>query len=140
MSKLERELQLGKYLIKKSKDFGLDAEGFADLILELYCESDHITSKDLKTAISEYYDIPIDTITSNSRSQPLVFARFAFCLIAKKYTNLTHKQIAHQIGRTDHTTICHAMKTGKHMLETDIKFKKQVGDLTRILINQDAEK
>jgi len=140
MTGLETKLQIGTFFIKKGGELGIDPKDLATLILELYCENDYITSKEIKSAVCEYFDLSNEGLMSQSRDRDLVYARFAYCLLCRTYTNHNLTQIARSVGRKDHTTICHAIKTAKDMIEFDQVFKRQISDLTKIMLKQDEAK
>lgn len=61
-------------------------------------------------------------LSSKNRSRPLVELRFIFFFIARqmRYGLL---EIGQHLGKRDHTTVLHGLKTFKNLYETDIQFK-----------------
>lgn len=61
-------------------------------------------------------------LSSKNRIRPLVELRFMFFFIARqmKYTLL---EIGQHLGKRDHTTVLHGLKTFRNLYETDVRFK-----------------
>ncbi len=74
---------------------------------------------------TEVFEISKDDITGRSRKQPIVRARHAFCLAARKLSKSPLTVIGSMIGR-DHTTIMHSVKAAEILAETDALFGTRI--------------
>ncbi|WP_372472733.1 chromosomal replication initiator protein DnaA [Capnocytophaga sp. ARDL2] len=81
--------------------------------------------------ISDFYNLSIDNLCSKTRTRNIVQARQMAMYFAKQYTNLSLANIGSQIGKKDHATVLHALKTVENLLETDKEFKKQYETLDK---------
>lgn len=86
-------------------------------------EKREITMDDIKKAVSNFYNIPIDVIESKSRKHEIALSRQMCMQISKKLTNLSLKSIGAHFGGRDHSTVLHSCRAIDNYLETD-KFVK----------------
>jgi chromosomal replication initiation ATPase DnaA len=62
-------------------------------------------------AVAGKYDVPAECISGQSRSSRVVYARHAVFYLLRKLTKLSLREIAATCGRSDHTTILHAIRS-----------------------------
>jgi len=89
----------------------------------------------IKEKVSDYYDIEIETIVSNSRKHQIALARQMCMYLAKKFTNLSLKNIGAEFGNRDHSTVLHSCNAIENYLATDKKVKAQFVMFEEMLIN-----
>ena len=70
---------------------------------------------------------------SKNRSRPLPELRYIFAQIARSM-HYSLKEIGHQLGKRDHTTILHGLSTFKSLYETDERFKQKYHDIINHII------
>ncbi|MGI8662206.1 MAG: chromosomal replication initiator protein DnaA [Acidimicrobiales bacterium] len=94
-----------------------------------------ITADLILQAASKLFALPIDELLSASRTRPLVQARQTAMYVCRELTDLSYPQIAKAFGKSDHTTVIHAVnKIEKQMVEKRQVYD-QVNDLTQIIKN-----
>ena len=77
---------------------------------------------------ADIFGLPRDEIISTRRAQPIVRARQAFCLVARKVTDAPLKAIGQMISR-DHTTVMHSIKQAEIVAETDEAFGDRISKI-----------
>jgi chromosomal replication initiator protein len=90
----------------------------------------------IQKLVSDYFQIPVDTLKSKTRKREIVQARQISMFFAKQLTKSSLKNIGMHFGGRDHSTVIHACQTVNDLMDTDKKFKADVEELTkRIKIN-----
>jgi chromosomal replication initiator protein len=90
---------------------------------------------EIKIAICDFYNIPVQELISRHRELETAHARQVFCYLARKYTRSSLRIIGAQVGLTDHATVLHAVRKiekniiSKPLLEDDI-------DLLRLRVSE----
>ncbi len=101
--------------------------------------SKEINIENIQSIISEFFDIPVESITGKSRKRNIVIARQLGIYFSKKMTDLSLKEIGRKFGNRDHATVLHSIKTVNNLLDTDNLFEDTVskieGNLDRSLIH-----
>jgi chromosomal replication initiator protein len=92
-----------------------------------------ITVDYIQKIVSDYFNIPIDKIHSNTRKREIVQARQLAMYFAKNYTKSSLAAIGSKCGNKDHATVLHACKTVRNLSETDKGFKKYVEELDHMI-------
>ena len=87
----------------------------------------------IQKVVSKYFDMDVATLQSKTRKRHIVQARQLAMFFAKRMTKSSLASIGSQIGKRDHATVLHAIKTIDNLTETDKQFKKYVDDLTKKL-------
>lgn len=65
---------------------------------------------DIKTIVAGYYNIPVHDLTSGGKKRSHTHPRQVAMYIARKYTDLSFKEIGLSFGRKDHSTVIHAIR------------------------------
>lgn len=65
--------------------------------------------EDIMEAVSEEFQVPVDTLVSNCRQHDVVVARQVSMLLAKTLTQLTLAEIGRYHGNRTHATVAHAL-------------------------------
>ncbi len=84
-----------------------------------------ITVEGIQEIVAEHYAMSIDKILSRSRTRDVVVARQLSMFLSKKMTNNSLKSIGKSFGK-DHTTVIHAIKSIKNLLDTDNEFQSEI--------------
>jgi chromosomal replication initiator protein len=66
-----------------------------------------------------------EEMRNKSRKQPLVRARQAFCMVARKLTDAPLTAVGGMIGR-DHTTVMHSVSKAEIIAESDAAFGDRI--------------
>lgn len=64
------------------------------------------------------------TLSTKNRARTLVELRFTFFFIARQM-KYTLSEIGQHLGKRDHTTVIHGLRTFRNLYETDVKFKSR---------------
>ncbi len=90
--------------------------------------------KEIKKIVSDYYKIPESSIIGNRRTASLVIPRQVTAYLLKKYSNLSLKETAEQLGKKDHSTIIHAIKKIEiELAKKDSKIKDDMDSIISLL-------
>ena len=72
----------------------------------------------ISKAITDYYGMDLDAIRAKVRTTRIVQARYVFCYLLRKHTDMSLLDVAHYLspGITDHTTVMHGVAFVKGQL------------------------
>ena len=87
-----------------------------------------VTLDDLRSAVADVFGLSVADMTSRRRPQPIVRARHAFCLLARKLTESPLTAIGAALGR-DHTTVISSLDRAEVLAETDPVFGERIARL-----------
>jgi len=79
--------------------------------------------------VSEYFHIDENCILTQTRKREIVQVRQVAMYFAKQLTTMSLKSIGVRLGKKDHATVLHAVNTVNNLMETDRRFKMQMGEL-----------
>lgn len=85
--------------------------------------------------ICEYFSLPIEQLSLNTRKHQVVQARQVAMYLSKKYSNSSLAAIGQQCGNKDHATVHHACKTVSDRLETDKQFRIMLEDIEKRILS-----
>ncbi len=85
----------------------------------------------IQRVISDYFDVPVDIINSNTRKREIVQARQLAMYFSKKLTKSPLATIGMHCGNKDHATVLHACRTVNNLYETDKKFRTYVEEIEK---------
>jgi chromosomal replication initiator protein len=85
----------------------------------------------IQKVVSDYFNIPVETINSRTRKREIVQARQLAMYFSKKHTKSSLATIGIHCGDKDHATVLHACRTVNNLLETDKQFKVYVDDIEK---------
>lgn len=86
--------------------------------------------------VSRHYDVPIDDLKSQKRTENIANARHTAIYIIKNLTNLSLKEIGNIFGGRNHATVISSISK----VETNIKTKKKIGAEITALVKEIKEK
>jgi chromosomal replication initiator protein len=94
-------------------------------------------SPDVKTiqrAVSQHFDIPIETLKAKTRISRVVRARQVAIYITRELTDISLVQIGKNFGGRDHSTILHACKKIERELENDPTLGRKLEEIREDLL------
>ncbi len=92
-----------------------------------------INIENIKKVTVEYYNIRMADLTSKKRTRSIARPRQMAMYLAKQLTKHSLPEIGDAFGGRDHTTVLHACKTIKALIEEDPKFQDDHSSLVRKL-------
>ncbi|WP_316670187.1 chromosomal replication initiator protein DnaA [uncultured Propionibacterium sp.] len=79
---------------------------------------------------ARYFDVPVESLSSSSRTQPLVLARQIAMYLCRELTDLSLPKIGQEFGGKDHTTVMHADRKIRELMRKQRSVFNQVSELT----------
>lgn len=110
-------------------DIELAKEALRDILI--YQEK-QISIDNIQQTVAEYYKIRVADLLSKKRSRDVTRPRQLAMSFAKEFTNLSLPQIGDKFGGRDHTTVLHACRKIKDLIETDSKMREDHNNLQRL--------
>lgn len=95
--------------------------------------SKEITLDYIKNLVAETLKMDVEKLSSKSRKREIVSARQIAMYLAKKFTDMSLKQIGSQFGKRDHTTVIYSARTVENLIDTDPQIKEVVEGLKQKL-------
>ncbi len=94
-----------------------------------------ITLDQIKSKISERYNVKKSDLSSTRRLKNISFPRQIAMYLSKTLTTKSLMEIGDNFGKRNHTTILHAVKKVENLLELDSEFREDIENLNKILRN-----
>jgi chromosomal replication initiator protein len=94
-----------------------------------------ITADRILEATTKMFDMPREELLSSSRTRPLVIARQIAMYVCRELTDLSFPQIAKAFGKSDHTTVIHAVQKIEKLMGEKRQIYDQVNELTQLIKN-----
>jgi chromosomal replication initiator protein len=94
-----------------------------------------ITPERILEATSKMFGLSQDELLSSSRTRPLVNARQIAMYVCREVTDLSFPQIAKAFGKSDHTTVIHAVQKIEKLMGEKRQIYDQVNELTQLIKN-----
>lgn len=92
-----------------------------------------ITIENIKKVVAEYYKVKVSDLMSKRRSRSVARPRQVAMALAKELTNKSFPEIGEAFGGRDHTTVLHACRKVKELIDLNIDIKEDYSNLLRIL-------
>ncbi len=105
----------------------------AEIVLkDLISESDspEITAAIIMAVIAEFFSVSMDDLTGSSRSRVLVQARQMAMYLCRELTELSLPKIGQAFGGRDHTTVMHADRKIRSLMQERLSVFNQITELT----------
>lgn len=99
----------------------------------LYLQDKLVTIENIIKTVAEYYKVKVSDILSKRRSRSVARPRQMAMALAKELTNHSLPEIGDAFGGRDHTTVLHACRKIKEMLESGMDIAEDFKNLMRIL-------
>jgi len=107
-----------------------------DSLRDLIAVQDRRISIDnIQKTVAEYFKIRIADLLSAKRTRSITRPRQIAMALAKELTNFSLPEIGNQFGGRDHTTVLHAQRKIKELIETDQAINEDYKNLLRTLSN-----
>lgn len=101
---------------------------------DLLALQDRLVSVDnIQRVVAEYYKIKVSDLHSKRRSRSVARPRQVAMYLAKDLTNHSLPEIGDVFGGRDHTTVLHACRKIKELLDSDADIREDVKNLLRTL-------
>ena len=101
---------------------------------DLLSLQDRLVSIDnIQKTVAEYYKIKVSDLLSKRRSRSIARPRQMAMALAKELTNHSLPEIAEVFGGRDHTTVLHACRKIKELIESNTDLAEDYTNLLRIL-------
>jgi len=94
-----------------------------------------ITTERILGATSAMFGLSQEELLSSSRTRPLVNARQIAMYVCRELTDLSFPQIAKAFGKSDHTTVIHAVQKIEKQMGEKRQIYDQVNELTQLIKN-----
>jgi chromosomal replication initiator protein len=94
-----------------------------------------ITADRILEATTKMFDMSREELLSSSRTRPLVIARQIAMYVCRELTDLSFPQIAKAFGKSDHTTVIHAVQKIEKLMGEKRQIFDQVNELTQLIKN-----
>ncbi len=118
------------HFTKQAISIDLVRESLKDLL----ALQDRLVSIDnIQKVVAEYYKIKISDLHSKRRSRSVARPRQVAMYLAKDLTNHSLPEIGDAFGGRDHTTVLHACRKIKELLDSDADIGEDVKNLLRTL-------
>lgn len=107
-----------------------------EALKDLIAVQDRLISIDnIQRTVAEYYKIRVSDLLSSKRNRSISRPRQIAMSLAKELTNQSLPEIGKAFGGKDHTTVLHACRKVKELLESDSRVAEDYSNLFRILTN-----
>ena len=132
-----RELEGALHSVLATANFsgrGITVELAREALRDRLAHQDRQTSVDnIQQTVAEYYKIRVSDLLAKSRARNIARPRQFAMYFSQEYTNLSLPQIGDRFGGRDHTTVLHAGRKIKELIQTDAKIKEDYRNLQRLL-------
>lgn len=105
-----------------------------EALKDLLALQDRLVSTDnIQRVVADYYKIKGSDLLSKRRSRSVARPRQVAMYLAKELTNHSLPEIGESFGGRDHTTVLHACRKIRELLESDADIREDVKNLLRTL-------
>ncbi len=112
----------------------ISVELVREALKDLLALQDRLVSVDnIQRIVAEYYKIKVSDLHSKRRSRSVARPRQVAMYLAKDLTHHSLPEIGEVFGGRDHTTVLHACRKIKELLESDADIREDVKNLLRTL-------
>lgn len=120
-------------LTNSSVTLDLAKEALKDLISSKSSKS--VTIEYIQETIANYFDLNIETLKSQRRTQNIAFPRQIAMYLCRKLTDSSLPKIGENFGGRDHTTVIHAYEKILNKIESDKEFNNTIEELSNKILN-----
>ena len=99
----------------------------------LAVQNRQISIDNIQKTVADYYKVRVSDMHSKKRSRAVARPRQVAMALAKELTQLSLPEIGSNFGGRDHTTVLHACRQIRHLMETDGKLHEDWDKLIRKL-------
>lgn len=116
-------------LHRRSLTLELTVEALRDLLPDV--KKKDITPQIIKSTVSEYYAIPLESLLSERRDREIVMPRQVAMYLCHSMLGIPYKRVSTLFDRNDHTTAINACKRVEEMLSQDSSFASVIEDIKK---------
>ena len=92
-----------------------------------------VTIENIQKTVAEYYKIKVSELLSKRRTRSLARPRQMAMALAKELTTHSLPEIGEAFGGKDHTTVLHACRKIKELVDSTTDMQEDYSNLMRIL-------
>ncbi len=92
-----------------------------------------VSVENIQKTVADYYKLRVSDLLASKRSRSFVVARQMAMALTKDLTSLSLPEIGRAFGGRDHTTVLHACRKMKELMENDMNLAKDYERLIRII-------
>ena len=133
-----RELEGALHRLVASANFTgrtIDVDLARDALRDLLdAHQRQINIQNIQKTVADYFKMRVSDLHSRKRSRQIARPRQMAMALAKELTPMSLPEIGDAFGGRDHTTVLHAQRKIKAMLQTDPKIKEDHQALLRLLL------
>lgn len=111
-------------------DLDLVREALQNLLMD---QKNRLSVENIKRIVAEYFKMRENQLLSKNRTVDIARPRQLAMYLTKEYTDLSLPKIGSHFGGRDHTTVLHACKRVKQLMQTNTKVKEDLSNLQRNL-------
>lgn len=94
-----------------------------------------ITSKDIITSVSNFFDVHTKDLIGKSRKKELVYPRQITMYLMREEINISYPTIGQELGGRDHTTAMHAFNKIQNSIKDNEKIKQDIESIKQVIYN-----
>ena len=92
-----------------------------------------VTLENIQKTVAQYYKLRVSDLLSTRRSRSIARPRQMAMFLAKEFTSHSLPEIGEAFGGRDHTTVLHACRKIKELMEADVRLEEDYKNLVRTL-------
>ena len=133
-----RELEGALHRLVASANFTgrtIDVDLARDALRDLLdAHQRQVNIQNIQKTVADYFKMRVSDLQSRKRSRQIARPRQMAMALAKELTSMSLPEIGDAFGGRDHTTVLHAQRKIKALLQTDPKIKEDHQALLRLLL------
>ena len=107
----------------------LTIEALRDLLPDV--KKKEVTPQIIKSTVSEYYSIPVESLLSERRDREIVLPRQVAMYLCHYMLGIPYKRVSTLFDRNDHTTAINACRKVEALIKKDNSFESVIEDIKR---------
>ena len=85
----------------------------------------------IQKTVADFFAVPVALLKEKTRKKEIVAARQVAMYFTKEFTSHSLKTIGFHFGGRDHATVIHSVQTVSDLIDSDKKFRDQIGELRK---------
>lgn len=94
----------------------------------------HISVRDIKRVVAEFFSIKVSEMISKRRTKNLSFPRHIAMFLCRKHTTCSYPEIGFEFGGRDHSSVIHAAQVVSEKVKADLELRGTIAELERRLL------
>lgn len=115
-------------LTRRDIDLEMAKQALRHIIEEVEAE---VNVDFIQKTVADYFSVPVALLKEKTRKKEIVTARQVAMYFTKEHTSHSLKTIGFHFGGRDHATVIHSVQTVSDLIDSDRKFKEQIGELRK---------